>query len=235
MPYCVNCGVKLSPEIRNCPLCGVEVLLPGRPESPVFPESRPLAEQTPPESFDKHLWLNLISVILAAPAAITLIIDWAFSGEISWSRYVVASLIVVWVWCISPFLFSRNIVPLWVTLDASALLAFLYYVERISSKQVWFLGLALPIILGFMFLLLALILLIRRKILRQLHKAAALFFAVGVYSLFLEFFIDRYIDNIYHPGWSLLVFVACSAFALIAIVLQRRNYIVEEIKYWLRM
>lgn len=235
MPYCVNCGVKLSPQIKNCPLCGVEVLHPGQPVPPVFPASQPLREQIPQDTFDKHLWINLISVILVAPAAITVVIDWIFGGEISWSRYVAASLIVVWVWCVSPFLFSRNIVPLWITLDAAALLGFLYYVERISSLKSWFLGLALPITIGLTSLLLALIFLIRRNILRQLHKAAALFFAVGTFSLFLEFFIDRYVDNQYHPGWSLLIFISCTAFTLIAIVLQRRKYIVEEIKFWLRM
>jgi len=235
MPYCVNCGVKISPEIHCCPLCGAEVVHPEHPIPPVFHSSQPTQREVPQKAFDKRLWINLMSVLLAAPAAVLLAADWIFGSEITWSRYVIGSLIVVWVWCVSPFLFSHNITPLWITIDAGALLGFLFFVEMISPSQGWFFRLALPTTLGSTFLLLALIILFQRKILRQLHKAAALFFTVGILFLQLEFFIDRYTLGRWQPGWSLLVFIGCAAFALVAVVLQRRRWIVEEIKYWLRM
>ena len=43
MSYCVNCGVKLAPSEKKCPLCGVPVVNPRDPW--VEPSHRPYPKQ----------------------------------------------------------------------------------------------------------------------------------------------------------------------------------------------
>jgi len=154
---------------------------------------------------------------------------------ISWSPYVIGSLVVVWIWCVGPFIWSRNKPLFWLSLDSVTLIGFLYFIERLSPEPGWFLDIALPICLTVSIILLVLVYLFRRRILRQLYKAAGLLISACLLSLVLEFFIDRYLFSSWQPGWSLLVTVGCAALSIVAIVLQRRQWIVEEIRFWLRM
>ena len=235
MSYCVNCGVKLKESARHCPLCGVEVNNPAAPAVIEPVSTLPQQRDTLDDSFDKRLWINLVSIIMAVPAALSITANFIFGGSLTWSIYVAVSLALVWVWCVSPFLYRRNFAPLWIVIDSAALLAFLFLIEYLSPDERWFLSLALPITLCFTFLLLLIVVLIQRKILRELHIAAVLWAAVGFFCVFLEGVVDFYKFQACKPGWSLLAFIPSAAFSAVLVLLQRRRWIVEELKHWFRM
>lgn len=234
MSYCVNCGVKMKAAQRKCPLCDTPVVLPEKlPEEPDcsgFPSRR----DEPVSTFDKDLWIKLISVITAAPALLTFAIDFLMGNGIDWSLYILYALGLVWVWCASPFLFKRNIFPLWFTIDVAALIAFLFLVEQTSSTGSWALPLAMPVALMVAAIIFILVSAFRSKIVRQLQKPALIFLLIAALCLFIEVFVDLYRMDNYRPGWSLLVAIPCIAFAVILLILQRRQWIVEELRYWFR-
>jgi len=227
--------VKLNKNVKRCPLCSVEVINPADPIKYTGPKKQSQQRETPENTFDKTLWIKIVSIILAAPALFSITIDSAFGNTLTWSLYAAASLGVAWVWLVSPFLFQRNIAQRWIIIDAIALLGFLYLIEYLSASHGWFFPLALPITLFFTVLLLVQVILIRKIILRELHITASLFTSAGLFCVFLNGVINLYTLKIFHLGWSLLVLIPCIAFALIAVVLQRRRWIVDELKFWFRV
>jgi len=235
MSYCVNCGVKLKNHVSSCPLCGTEVISPANPANHAVKKTVPRQRKNQEDSFDKNLWIKLVSIILAVPALLSITINGVFGNTLTWSLYTAASLGIAWVWLVSPFLYQRNIAQRWIIIDTIALLGFLYLIEHLSASHGWFFPLALPITLFFTVLLLTLVILIRKKVLRELHIAASLFTAVGLFCVFLNGVIYFYILRVFRLDWSLLVLIPCIAFALIAIVLQRRRWIVDELKFWFRV
>lgn len=235
MPYCVSCGVKLKSSEKKCPLCETPIILPEpKPDQPGC-EQPPSRRDEIMDAFDKDLWIKLISVITIAPTLITLAIDYFFGGGISWSLYVLLSLTLVWIWCVSPFLFPRNIFSLWFFLDTAALCGFLFFTEYLSKTGRWFYPLALPLVAILALMVFTAVILFRLKIIHQLQKPALLFFQAGFLCLSIELIVDLYKFSRYLPGWSLLAAIPCFAFGIILLILQGRQWIVEEIKHWFRI
>lgn len=234
MPYCVNCGVELNCRAKQCPLCNVEVMLPVQVLEASAENNLPQQRDILEDAFDKNLWIQVISVLMAIPTLLSLVIDTVSGDGLTWSLYVVASLGAVWVWCVSPFLYRRNIVALWIAIDAVALLGLLYLTDFLSPSPGWFVPLALPITVSVSALVLAIVELTRRKILRELHIVAAVLLAVGALCIIIESTVDLYLTHL-KLQWSLLVVVSCIPLALIAAMLQRRTAVVEGMRFWLRM
>lgn len=234
MPYCVNCGVELSAGAKRCPLCHVEVVLPEHLREAAersLPQQRHIVEKP----FDKNLWIQVISLLVAVPTLLSLVVNAVLSEELSWSLYVVASLATAWVWTVSPFLFPRNIMPLWFTIDTAALLGLLAVIDALTPETDWFLPVALPITLTLAGLTLAIVLLARRSLRRRLHILAAALLAVGIFCMVVESAVDLYLGDALKLQWSLIVLASCASLALIALMLHRRRTIVEGMKFWFRM
>ena len=235
MPYCVSCGVELNRSAKRCPLCDVEVVLPAALVEPATGNSLPQQRDIVASAFDRKLWIQVVSVLMAVPALMCVVINAVLGEGMTWSLYVVASLGTAWVWCVSPFLYRRNIVPLWITIDATAFLGLLYVIDYLWPAAGWFLPLALPITLCLDGLLLLVVVLTRRGVLRELHVVAAALMAFGVFCMAIEGAVDLYVTHALTLQWSLLVLVSCSSLALIATLLQQRRGIVEGMKFWFRM
>lgn len=235
MPYCVNCGVELNNAAKRCPLCGVRVVLPPSLRSNTARVPRPQQRDVAEGAFNKSLWIQVVSVLMAMPALVCVVINAASGEGLSWSLYVVAGLGTVWVWCISPFLYHRNIVPLWITTDALALIGLLYVIDALSPSPGWFTPLALPIALTHSVFTLLIVTLARRRILRELHIVAATLLALCVLGVVVESAVDLYLTQPLRLQWSLLVLVLCAPLAVVAILLQRRTAFVEAMRIWLRM
>lgn len=235
MSYCVNCGVKINQNVSNCPLCGIEVINPADPINHSAEKRYPQKRDVHKSSFDRSLWIKIVTITLAVPVLLTITINTIFGNGLNWSLYVVGSLGLVWVWLISPFLFKQSFMARWVVIDAVSLLEFLYLIEYLTRSQNWFFPLALPIIATFTTLFLSLILLIQRRIIKELHIVASLFTGLGVFCVILNAVINFHTLKIFKLDWSLFVLIPFTAFATIAVLLQKRRWIVEELKHWFRV
>lgn len=235
MPYCINCGVKLKDQEKKCPLCETPVVYSNIISGVSECEGIPSKRQETPSAFDKDLWIKLISVIVAAPVLFTIAIDYLLGNGITWSLYILFSLLLVWVWCVSPFLFKRNIFYLWFSMDVVALLSFFFCIERLSQTGRWFFPLAFPLTIALAIMISLIVLLFRKKLLRQLQKPALLFFLAAAMCLVIEAGVDVCKTSRYQPGWSILAAIPCVAFAVILLILQKRQWIVEELRHWFRV
>jgi hypothetical protein len=234
MPYCVACGVELNSRAKQCPLCNIEVVLPAALLEPNDECKLPQQRHVEESAFDKSLWIKVVSILMAIPVLLSLVIDAVIGDGLSWSPYVIASLGAAWVWCVSPFLYRRNIVALWIAIDAVALLGLLYLTDFLSPFSGWFLPVAVPITLSLTGLVLLIVELVRRRILQELNVVAAMLVAVGVLCIVVESAVDLYLTT-FKLQWSLLVLVSCTPLALVATMLQRRRPFVEGMKFWLRL
>jgi hypothetical protein len=172
---------------------------------------------------------------MAIPALISIVVNAAFGEGLTWSLYVLASLGAVWVWCVSPFLYRRNIIPLWVATDELALLGLLYVVDALPPASNWFFPLAVPITLSLAILTTIIVTLTHRHVLRELHVVAATLLALSLLCAVVEGGVDRYLTGTIRLQWSLLVAATCIPLAVVGIILQRRRAIVEGMKFWFRI
>ncbi|MBN1247910.1 MAG: hypothetical protein JXC32_09650 [Anaerolineae bacterium] len=235
MPYCVRCGVELSANAKRCPLCNTEVILPPDLQASAPPTLPPQQRDIVAGAFDRNLWIQVVSALMAIPALLSVVINAAFGEGLTWSLYVVATLGAAWIWCVSPFLYRRNIVPLWIAIDEVALLGLLYVVDALPPETNWFVPLAVPITLCLAILTLIIVTLARRRVLRELHIVAAALVALSVLCLVVEAAVDRYLTGEIKLQWSLLVVATGAPLAVVAAMLQRRRAIVEGMKFWFRM
>lgn len=229
MSYCVNCGVELEKTEKKCPLCAVPVINPAeQPGEDVraYPERRDVLEH----AFDRDLWIQVVSVLLAVPAVICLVANLLVSNAVTWSLYVIGGLAVGWMFCVSPFLFKKYFPLLWIVANTAATLGYLYLIEHLSPGDGWFLPLALPIVLGVAVLSLALLVLIQRGILKELHAAAAVFAAIGLLTVLVELSLSLNAIGTVHLGWSWYSLVSCLAMAAVLAIIEGRLQVKEKLK-----
>lgn len=140
--YCVNCGVKLADTEKRCPLCGVAAWhpeeVPGRGE-PLFPAERYPAVPVSPKGIQ-----IMVTTLFLLPAAITLLCDLQFSGQVTWSGYVLGALGVAYVMLVLPFWFRKPNPVIFTPCSFAAVGLYLMYINYAVGGD-WFLSLAFPI------------------------------------------------------------------------------------------
>lgn len=235
MSYCVNCGVKLKDDADACPLCRTTVINPGVTTHSITSGKKKLKEEPYENTFDRNLWIKLITITLITPGVITLVIDWLFDWQLKWSLYVNLSLGLAWMWVISPFFFVHNRFIKWIPIGTVSMLVFLYLIEMLSNTVKWFFPLALPITLALFIIIAGDFILIKNKKVKELQIPAALLISIGIFCVCIDCALKLMNKQPLIPGWSLIVITSCLAFALVALVLQQRPWIVEALKHWFRM
>lgn len=230
MSYCVNCGVELMRSERKCPLCGVEVLNPLEPGGVPGDEAFPRVREPVESAFDRGLWIKIVSIALALPAAVCFASNVVFHSSEYWSLYVIGALVVAWTFCVTPFLFRRYFPLIWIVANTGVSLGYLYLLEYLSGAGGWFLPLALPIVLGVAFLSFVIIALIHLKVLRQLFTASAVFLAIGLLSVLVEISVNMYTGGEFRMAWSWFSLMSCMATAGALVLIERKLIIKEKLK-----
>ena len=139
--YCIKCGVKLSDNQKNCPLCGTVVFHPE-----VMPSGDPLypAEQHPAPQVRSQAALVVITTLFLLPLIITALCDYQLNGQITWSGYVIGALFISYVCLVLPFWFRRPNPVIFVPCGFAAVGVFLLYIS-IATSGGWFLSFAFPV------------------------------------------------------------------------------------------
>lgn len=144
MSYCVNCGVKLDPSLKYCPLCNTPVINPHdlskmQPVSP-FPKEKGQVEVVR----RKDLAI-LLSVSLTAAGLCSLLLNLLVFRQHLWSLYVIGACVLIWVMSIPAVIYTKLPIYLSLLFDGLAVMLYQFLIGFNTTNHSWFFGLSLPI------------------------------------------------------------------------------------------
>lgn len=235
MAYCVNCGVELEKSQAYCPLCAVEVQNPKEPYDPTLakPYSRHIVRVQ--KRLERRYMAWIITVLILLAGVVCVMADLVYTGAMTWSLYVVSSLLMAWVLVLLPLLFTGLHPVVCVLLDVCALLAFLYVINIADTSSDWYLTLAMPQVLFYGLLALVDVLLWRSKWLHGWQRIGVVIASGGVAMMGLEILLDLFNDMHIELDWSWFVIIPAFAVGLILFLLERKREVKEEILKRLRI
>lgn len=193
--YCVRCGVKLQDGAPECPLCHTPAWLPD-----TVPEKTNLYSDRYPDT-SYHARYSASAIITAAIAALSLsalIFCLKTYGSVSWSGYVIFSLLLLWVIAVLPLYFRKYRPLVFIPVDFGAILLFLLFICLFTHGH-WFLSFALPVTLLVAAITITAIVLYRYIKKHRLYITGGLLIAIGLSFMLIEFFI--------HITWGKPMFV----------------------------
>lgn len=238
MSYCVNCGVELEQNARECPLCNTPVLNPreqtqqekrnaGRTaEGPsAFPREKGQVETVK----KKDLGLLLSMVILASVATCGILNLLVFDST-PWSLAVIGACVILWVFMIPVVIYTRQSVYASLLLDGGAVALYLYMLTFLAGSDEWFLGLGLPITV-LVTVIAELVTLCILKLPRSfLTVALYLFTALGLLCMGLEMLIRHYLEARFFLTWSAVVLTICTILDIAVITMLSRRRLRNEVR-----
>lgn len=204
--YCVKCGVSLDDSQKVCPLCNTQVFHPhisrgeGEELYPKYTESE--------VKYNPKGLLFIFSVIFALPIIITLLTDLRINDSITWSGYVVGSVVLAYVMFILPFWFRNPNPVVFTPVSFAVIIGFLWFIDYSTSGLMWFLSFGFPVA-GIAGLLLTAVITLCKYIKRgYLFIFGGASIATGVYICLIELFLHITFENIPFVFWSLYPLVA---------------------------
>ncbi len=228
MSYCVNCGVELHPTAKACPLCHTPIYYPQQRASSEAPTPFPVRREEVPPVSRKELVLLLTVLLFSVSLCCGLLNLFLLRSDRPWSLYIIGAAVLLWVWFVPPLV--HRALPLWVRLwlDACAVGVYIYLISIDLHGQDWFLGLALPIISAGSVLAVLLGLLLANRRRSILTSVTLIIGAVGLFVLAIECFIDRWLERVYAPSWSIVVLAICVALIVPLVYVRRTPGLREE-------
>lgn len=217
MSYCVNCGVKLDPSLKRCPLCNTPVVNPNdlaaiHQPVPPFPHEKGQVEVVR----RKDLAI-LLSTSLIAASVVCGLLNLLVFRESLWSLYVIGACVVVWVLAVPAVIYTR--MPLYgsILCDGLAIALYEFMISLNTPQQEWFFRLALPITALCTVAALIFAFLIRKVSSAFLMTGLYFFVEAALICVSIELLIERYLALPFRLTWSAVV-LSISAVIVIALV-----------------
>ena len=221
MSYCVNCGVKLDPSLKYCPLCNTPVINPHdlskmQPVSP-FPKEKGQVEVVR----RKDLAI-LLSVSLTAAGLCSLLLNLLVFRQHLWSLYVIGACVLIWVMSIPAVIYTKLPIYLSLLFDGLAVMLYQFLIGFNTTDHSWFFGLSLPIT-ALCTLATILFAFCLRKISSAFLMKALYFFAeAALLCAGIELLIRRYLLLPLRLTWSAVVCSVCGVIVISLITILSR-------------
>jgi hypothetical protein len=210
MSFCVNCGVALEDDMKQCPLCGTPAgaFQVRNPATQRLRDVNLITETIRPENrslLQRILW-QVTSILLLSGIISTLIIDLTINKTITWSVYPVTVCIIIFSYA-SLFAFwnARRVFQIIAGLLISS--AMFVALELLLPQSNWPLQLGLPLLCAVNFVAIVLIISIDRTKHKGLNVVAYSCVAIAVLCISIEFVVSFYNGNML-LRWSVIV-AAC--------------------------
>ncbi|MBE6754672.1 MAG: hypothetical protein E7559_10065 [Ruminococcaceae bacterium] len=226
MSYCVNCGVELTAGTKQCPLCYTVVINPNGPDETIAKPPYPIEQEELNLNLRENTRMTalLISVVLALPAVICMVCDYGLSRNLDWSNYVIASCALAWCFVVPPVTWKRTSSLSLVIFDTIAVAIFLYIIYRmVEPANDWFTPLALPLTLCSGVLIGIATSVFRTKQIKPLVKLAIALFSIAGFMLAVEVIVDLFLTGGVSLYWSLIAMAPCGIFALLMLIIERKQ------------
>ncbi|SMC65025.1 DUF6320 domain-containing protein [Papillibacter cinnamivorans] len=228
MSYCVNCGVELHETAGECPLCKTPVRNPKCPADTVSPKPYPADKGEVPPVSRREIALIVSAMLASVSAACGLLNLLVLNPGRGWSLYIIGACVMLWVILVPPFLTRRARGLPHILMDGCAVALYVGLISLDLRGADWYTAVALPLIGGAMVFVSLLYLLLHRRRRSLLTGIISYIGAAGVYSLGVEWILDRYLIESPGVSWSLVVCTICAALMIPLIVVRRRPALREE-------
>lgn len=228
MSYCVHCGVKIADYEKSCPLCGTPVIDPNRivQGEPLFIDRMDLTEHR----INRTFIATLVFVLLLVPFAVTAILDFVLSVQLTWAFYVLGAEGCFGVFFLLPFLFPKAS-PYWFAIaDAAAAAAYLLLIAALTGGMGWYFTLGFPLaMLSGWFAVLSLFI-ARQKHLGKLAITGWLLLTLAVFLFGIDSIISQYVNGSFLPVWAWYASTPLLVLGIVIIILSRSIRINEWIR-----
>jgi len=214
MAICKNCGVDLGEGNEKCPLCEPSDLRKQRVASPadLFRVSR--------IQNSRHLY-EIFMLILVSGVIITIAIDAVFGKGMSWSLATTTSIGYL-IAMVSGVYLLRGKPYLMIAVTASATILFLWLIDRFTGNHGWSRTVGCPMALSGALLTAAVIFLNSLSRYRGLNLLATILIALAVFTVVIEYLIDRLVASVFTPQWSVVTAASLLIIAMIFIFIHYR-------------
>lgn len=218
--YCMQCGVELQKGVSKCPLCGLRVYHPDLICE--TPEARPYP---PYDGSAAHVrrggLLLILSFLFALPVIVCLMVDLKLSGRVTWSGYVTAGVLALYIAVCLPLWFSNRNPVVFYPITMAALLGVALYVCLKTGGR-WFLPFAFPAGGALCLIVEAVIVLLRYGVgerrYRVLYILGGAAIALGGYCMLVEFLLHITFE-IPMYWWSLYPLTVLTLVGLLMLVI----------------
>lgn len=225
MSYCVNCGVKLRNSEKKCPLCSTPIINPNIKNElyePAYPNNL--------EKFKKINYkyvLKLLLTVLIIVSLITLFCDFITSKKLSWSIYVVLS--ILYLTCHLQYIFGKNIYVNHI-IELIGTQMFVLIITLLNDKIDWFLKLTLPLTIIIWIYLMLCTYISKRKKSNPLRKLALSLFLSSLILVGTEIINDLFFRSQINLGWSLYAMLPIVIISIIIFIFSFNIKLIDEIK-----
>lgn len=214
--YCINCGIELSKGQAICPICRTKVNhpdFPADPELSTYP-ARPFQS----EEYNRRGLLFVLTVLWGLIVALPLLLESMILGRIGWSGYAAGGIAFAYILLILPAWFRNPNPVIFVPCDFAAAALLLLYID-LKTGGTWFLSFAFPVT-GMLAVIITAICALWRYLRRgRLYILGGGLIALGLFSVYLEFFIYFTFASVKFIFWSLYPLVVLLTLGLMVITI----------------
>lgn len=212
--YCIKCGIELSDGQAICPICKTKVCHPDFPADPTLATFPPRPFQS--EEYNYRGFLFVITVLIGLFAVLPTVLEWILFHVITWSGFVSGGIVLFYMLFLLPRWFRNPNPVIFVPCSFAAIALYLLYID-LAVHGGWFMSFAFPVVV-----LLALIVTAETVLLRYLRRGRLYIIgggliALGVFSVYLEFFIWYTFEPVKFLFWSLYPLIAFVVLGLMLI------------------
>lgn len=228
MSYCVQCGVRLSDDLKKCPLCKTVVNNPNLPKKAVV-SGQPQRVEEMIDRMNRGYLRQLTMIITMIPVLIVLLID-IFDGVGTWSPYAVGAMLMCWCFFAVPLVYRFSKPYPYVALDVLALCGYLALIAAMTDGFSWYWNIVLPLLVLIGVTTILLMMVLRRMKMRKIIKGTLLLVILSAFLVLLEVILDLAIWRQVSLGWSVYTVVPFVAIALTALYVENNKPLKEEIR-----
>lgn len=229
MSYCVNCGVELDGSLKECPLCNTLVYNPRelgtKSQDSPFPSERGEVEKVKRKDMG-----ILLSIVLVAIGATCGVLNLLVFDSTSWSLLVIGACLCFWVLLLPLIIYQDLSVYSTLFFDGLAVGIYLYLITFVTHSDVWFYGLAVPIVAVTVLMAEILAFCLKKLPVTFLTTCLYVFSAIGVLCLLYEVLIDRYMQEQIQLMWSAVVLTVCVVIDITLITMLSRKRLRDAVR-----
>ena len=221
MSYCVNCGVELDRSLTKCPLCSTPVINPNDIDAEKTLPTYPVEYMQNIEKKLRFASANLVTVIFLTALVLCPFCNYVISDKLTWSRYVMPSIIFAWCCAVPPIMIRKNTFLKCVIIDFISAFIYLGAMNMLTTPNInWFVSICVPILL-YLFGTFILIYSLSVKKCSVIYIISIGFALAGIFCMMTEYFLRRFRFLEMEFIWSVPVLISCIGIAVLMLIIEK--------------